>query len=54
VGVFGTQKLVIRAGGGLMYDRIWNSLFEIIRFNPPFYSDNQIGDSINGNPVGAL
>jgi Carboxypeptidase regulatory-like domain len=52
--VFGTQKLVIRAGAGLMYDRIWNNLFENIRFNPPFYSDNQIGDTINGNPVGAL
>jgi len=52
--VFGTQKFVVRAGGGIMYDRIWNNLFENIRFNPPFYSDNQIGAAANGVPVGAL
>ncbi|MBZ5614195.1 MAG: TonB-dependent receptor [Acidobacteriia bacterium] len=46
--VFGNQKLVMRAGFGLMYDRIYNNIFENIRFNPPFFSDNGIG------PVGPL
>ena len=49
--VFGTQKLVMRAGVGLTYDRIYNNLFENIRFNPPFFSDNQIGVFINGSPT---
>ena len=37
---FGAQKFVIRAGFGIMYDRIYNNLFENIRFNPPYFSDN--------------
>ncbi len=52
--VFGNQKLVLRAGAGIMYDRIYNNVFENIRFNPPFFSDNQIGTVSNGVPVGAL
>ncbi len=40
--VFGNQKLVMRAGFGVMYDRIYNNVFENIRFNPPYFSDNQI------------
>jgi len=40
--VLGNQKLVLRAGGGIMYDRIYNNVFENIRFNPPYFSDNQI------------
>jgi len=50
----GNQKLVLRAGAGVMYDRIYNNVFENIRFNPPYFSDNQIGTVINGIPVGAL
>jgi outer membrane receptor protein involved in Fe transport len=49
--VFGTQKFVLRAGAGLMYDRIYNNLFENIRFNPPYFSDNQIGIAANGHAV---
>jgi hypothetical protein len=49
--VFGTQKFVVRAGAGIMYDRIYNNLFENIRFNPPYFSDNQIGIFANGHPV---
>lgn len=49
--VLGTQKLVVRAGAGIMYDRIYNNVFENIRFNPPFFSDNQIGVFVNGSPV---
>jgi hypothetical protein len=52
--VFGTQKFVVRAGAGLMYDRIYNNTYENIRFNPPFFSDNQIGSAKNGVAVGAV
>jgi hypothetical protein len=52
--MLGNSKLVMRAGAGIMYDRIWNNLFENIRFNPPYFSDNQIGAYGNGVPVGAL
>ena len=52
--VFGTQKFVVRAGAGLMYDRIYNNVFENIRFNPPFFSDNQIGLFRNGLTAGPL
>jgi len=51
--IFGTQKLVLRAGAGIMYDRIYNNLFENIRFNPPFFSDNQIGIFATGVPATA-
>jgi hypothetical protein len=40
--VFGTQKVVVRAGFGIMYDRIYNNTFENIRFNPPYFSINTI------------
>ena len=40
--VFGNQKVVVRAGAGVMYDRIYNNVFENIRFNPPYFSDNKI------------
>ena len=51
--VMGTQKFVVRGGFGVMYDRLYNNVFENIRFNPPFFSDNQIGVFINGNPATA-
>ena len=40
--VFSDQKLVVRGGGGIFYDRIWNNLFENIRFNPPAFASNTI------------
>jgi hypothetical protein len=40
--MLGNQKLVMRGGFGVMYDRIYNNTFENIRFNPPFFSDNYI------------
>ncbi|HEU5451504.1 MAG TPA: TonB-dependent receptor [Terriglobales bacterium] len=52
--VLGNQKLVLRAGAGVMYDRIYNNVFENIRFNPPYFSDNQIGNLYNGYSMGAL
>ena len=52
--VLGNQKLIMRAGAGVMYDRIYNNIFENIRFNPPYYSDNQIGSLVTGTPFGAM
>jgi hypothetical protein len=52
--VGGKQKLVVRGGAGIMYDRIYNNVFENIRFNPPFFSDNMIGVYANGVPAGGL
>ncbi|MBN2319957.1 MAG: TonB-dependent receptor [Acidobacteria bacterium] len=52
--VLGNQKMILRGGAGIMYDRIFNNTFENIRFNPPLFSDNQIGAFVNDNPAGAL
>jgi outer membrane receptor protein involved in Fe transport len=52
--VFGTGKFVVRAGSGIMYDRVWNNLFENIRFNPPYFSDNQTGAYANGVPFSVI
>ena len=52
---FGNQKLVVRAGGGVAYDRIFNNVFENIRFNPPYFADNQLNGPLRGGvPLGAL
>ncbi len=52
--VFEDQKLVVRGGYGVFYDRIWNNLFENIRFNAPFFAFNTVGTFGNGFPVGPL
>ena len=52
--VFDDQKLVVRAGGGMFYDRIWNNLFENIRFNAPFFNFSTIGAFGNGVPAGPI
>src|SRR5207248_5143420 len=36
--LFGKQKFVVRGGFGIAYDRMYNNIFENMRFNPPFYS----------------
>jgi len=41
--VFGTQKLVLRGGGGFFYDRIYDNVFENIRFNPPLFNFATLG-----------
>ena len=41
--VRGDQRLVIRGGGAISYDRIWNNLFENIRFNAPFFAFATVG-----------
>ena len=52
--VSGSGKFVIRAGAGIMYDRIFNNVFENIRFNPPYFSDNQTGAYANGVPFSVI
>ena len=52
--IFGNQKLVLRAGWGSFYDRIYNNVFENIRFNPPYYADEVAGLIRSGSPVGPL
>ena len=52
--VFGTQKFVVRGGGGIFYDRIYNNVFENIRFNPPFFSFATLGALQNGVPAGNI
>lgn len=51
--VLGNQKLVLRGGAAITYDRIWNNLFENIRFNAPYFSFANIGALLTGTPVGA-
>jgi len=50
----GNQKFVVRAGGGIFYDRLYNNVFENIRFNAPFYADETAGVFISGTPLGPL
>ncbi|HWC77949.1 MAG TPA: TonB-dependent receptor [Blastocatellia bacterium] len=52
--VFNNQKLVVRGGAGQFYDRIWNNLFENIRFNAPFFAFSTIGAFGNGLPAGPI
>jgi hypothetical protein len=40
--LLGSQKLVMRGGFGVMYDRIYNNTYENIRFNPPHFSLNTV------------
>ena len=51
--VTGKQKLVARGGFGIAYDRMYNNIFENLRFNPPFFSFATVGTFLNGVPAGA-
>ena len=51
---FGNQKIVIRGGAGTYYDRIYNNIFENIRFNAPFFADETAGLFQGGAPLGPI
>lgn len=51
--IFGNQKLVFRAGGGFYYDRIYDNLFENIRFNPPLFANAILGQ-VGAGPAGPI
>jgi hypothetical protein len=50
----GNQKMIVRGGFGVMYDRIYNNIFENIRFNPPFFADVNFGFFGANGIAGAL
>jgi hypothetical protein len=50
--VTGRQKFVVRGGAGIFYDRIYNNVFENIRFNPPFFSVATLGFLFGLPPAG--
>jgi Carboxypeptidase regulatory-like domain len=50
----GSGKYVLRGGASIGYDRIYNNVFENIRFNPPHYSDNTFGAEANGVVAGPM
>ncbi len=52
--VLGNQKLVLRSGFGVFYDRMYNNVFENIRFNPPYFADEVAGPTRSGAPVGPM
>jgi Carboxypeptidase regulatory-like domain len=49
----GDQRIVVRGGFGIMYDRIYNNIFENIRFNPPYFADVSFGLASAGSPTPA-
>ena len=48
----GTSKFVVRGGFSVGFDRIYNNVFENIRFNPPHFADNAFGALVNGVAAG--
>ena len=50
----GQGLTAVRGGFGLGYDRLYNNVYENIRFNTPHFSDNSIGYAANGVIAGAL
>jgi hypothetical protein len=41
--VFGNQKTILRFGGGVFYDRMYNNIFENMRFNGPLFAFAEAG-----------
>jgi hypothetical protein len=41
--VFGDQKTILRFGGGIFYDRMYNNIFENMRFNGPLFAFAETG-----------
>ena len=52
--VFGNGKMALRGGYGIGFDRLYNNVYENLRFNPPRFADNLVGYGGNGEPAGAL
>ena len=50
----GNGRWAIRGGFGIGFDRLYNNVYENIRFNSPHFSDNSIGALVNGVVAGAL
>ncbi|HZQ70249.1 MAG TPA: TonB-dependent receptor [Terriglobales bacterium] len=50
----GNQKWVVRGGFGIFYDRLYNNVFENIRFNAPLYADETAGIFASGASIGPL
>jgi hypothetical protein len=50
----GQGTTAIRGGFGIGYDRLYNNVYENIRFNSPRFADNSIGAFVNGVVAGAL
>ena len=46
----GNQKVVVRAGFGINYDRMYNNIFENIRFNPPYFEIGLLASPLFGFP----
>ena len=46
----GNQKMVVRGGFGVNYDRMYNNIFENIRLNPPFFALGLKASTIFGFP----
>jgi len=47
----GNGKFVVRGGFGLGYDRLYNNVYENIRFNAPFFVDNAFGTGNGTAPI---
>lgn len=52
--MLGNQKLVLRAGWGTFFDRLYNNVFENIRFNAPYFADEVGGLFRGGAPLGPI
>jgi hypothetical protein len=49
--LLGNQKVVVRGGFGINYDRLYNNVFENIRFNPPDFAIGLLGAFANAATV---